>query len=365
MDTISIGLGSNSYLIDISTGNLSSVGIRLKNVGFPTRLAIVSNDVVAGLYLGPVKEALVAAGFKVEIILVPDGEEYKNHSTLIKIYDALIRAGFDRHTGLIALGGGVVGDMVGFAAATFLRGIPFVQIPTTLLAQVDSSVGGKTGINHPLGKNLIGAFYQPRNVLIDVSTLGTLPAREFSAGMAEVVKYGIIRDREFFEWLENEREMLNIRDSSALIRAVKTSCQIKANVVEIDEREDSLRAILNFGHTFGHAVENLAGYGVYRHGEAVAIGMVVAASLSCELGFCSKDDVDRIKRLIVGFGLPVVPPSISIEDYLAAMGRDKKSKDGTVRFVLNCGLGDCSVQVVEDLPRLLNVVLARLQRVEA
>lgn len=361
IEVVRVGLAANSYSIEIGAGNLSLVGERLEVIAFPRRVAIVTNAIVADLYLDVVRKSLSRAGFKVETILLPDGEEHKNHATLMSIYDALIRAGFDRHSGLLALGGGVIGDMVGFAAATFLRGVPFVQVPTTLLAQVDSSVGGKTGVNHPLGKNLIGAFCQPRHVHIDVATLATLPEREYAAGMAEVVKYGVIRDREFFHWLENCREILGKRQSSALITAVKTACQIKANVVEIDEREDSLRAILNFGHTFGHAVENLSGYGVYRHGEAVAIGMVVAASLSHVLGLCSADDVTRIRSLLRAFDLPVVPPPLALEDYLAAMGRDKKVKDGAVRFVLNCAIGDCQITTVKDIGQLLESVLPRLQ----
>jgi len=249
---------------------------------------------------------------------------------------------------LLALGGGVVGDLAGFVAATFLRGIPFVQIPTTLLAQVDSSVGGKTGVNHPLGKNLIGAFYQPRLVLIDVTTLATLSSRDYHAGFAEVVKYGVIRDQTFFSELVENAGKLCEHDPAALVTAIKKSCQIKADIVERDEREDGLRAILNYGHTFGHAIENLAGYGEYRHGEAVAIGMVVAAQISATLGLCTPREVEVIRQLLLDFKLPVIVPEYSAEKLLEAIGRDKKVHSGLLRMVLNRGIGDFEIRSIAD-----------------
>jgi 3-dehydroquinate synthase len=302
--------------------------------------------------------ALRDGGRQVTVVRIPDGEEYKTLATLEQIYDLLIDWGFDRYCGLLALGGGVIGDLTGFAAATYLRGIPFVQVPTTLLAQVDSSVGGKTGVNHPQGKNLIGAFYQPRHVHIDVGVLATLPDREYAAGLAEIVKYGVIRDAAFFAWLENERAALLARSPQALEQAVMISCQIKADVVESDENEQGLRAILNYGHTFGHAVETLAGYGVIRHGEAVAIGMVMAARTSVRLGFGSDGDVARIAGLLRSFGLPVEPPAFSSDDYLAVMRHDKKVRDGSIRLVLNHGIGAADLHQVEAPEALLQALLS-------
>ncbi|WP_298037741.1 3-dehydroquinate synthase [uncultured Desulfuromonas sp.] len=348
MEQLKVGLGQRSYPIWIGDDILDNLGRALKEVDFPRKVAVVTNPTVGGLYAERVLEALAKEGFHAETVTVPDGEQFKNLETLETIYDGLIENGLDRFSGLVALGGGVVGDMAGFAAATYLRGIPFAQVPTTLLSQVDSSVGGKTAVNHPLGKNLIGAFYQPRHVHIDVATLTTLPHREFAAGMAEVVKYGIIRDRSFFDWLGSHRSELQRLDRTALIEAVKRSCQIKANVVEVDENESSLRAILNFGHTFGHAVETLAGYGQIKHGEAVAIGMVVAAVGASTLDLCTSGEVDSIRELLASFGLPVEPPSFSLEDYLNAMGRDKKVKEGVLRLVLNRGIGDCLLRDIAE-----------------
>lgn len=357
LERLVVGLGDRAYPIWIGHRILDRLGEALQGVGFPRQVAMVTSPTIAGHYGDLVQGVLRDAGFSVTTIVVPDGEEAKNFETLQKIFDALIEAGFDRSSGLVALGGGVIGDMVGFAAAIFLRGIAFAQVPTTLLAQVDSSVGGKTAVNHPLGKNLIGAFYQPRHVHIDVATLATLPAREFAAGMAEVVKYGVISDQSFFHHLAEQRELLRRQDPQLLVRTVKRSCQIKANVVEIDEKESSFRAILNFGHTFGHAVETLAGYGAYRHGEAVAIGMVVAAELSCRLGLCAPQDVAAIRELLVSFDLPVDPPAYSVDDYIEAMQRDKKVKDGVLRLVLNRGIGDCLIQEVPGLDSLLTEML--------
>ncbi|HEX9872940.1 MAG TPA: 3-dehydroquinate synthase [Deferrimonas sp.] len=359
-EELTVGLGERSYSIRIGEGILADIGEALQRVHFPRRVAVITNPTVEALYGGELLRHLAAAGYRAETIVIPDGEEFKTLRTLETIYTALIEGGFDRSSGLIALGGGVVGDITGFAAATYLRGIPFVQVPTTLLAQVDSSVGGKTAVNHPLGKNLIGAFYQPRHVHIDVATLTTLPPREFAAGMAEVVKYGVIRDRKFFDWLVGARENLQRLDRHALVLAINRSCQIKANVVENDETESSLRAILNYGHTFGHAVEALAGYGHYRHGEAVAIGICIAAAVSCELGLCRAEEVAAIRALLVSFNLPVVPPAFPLEDYLRAMGRDKKVKEGVLRVILNCGIGDCQIRELGDPEPLFSAAIANL-----
>ena len=354
---LTVGLGDRSYPIWVGDGILERLGEALHAVDFPRQVAVVTNPVVSALYGQPVMTALAGSGFSPSLITVPDGEEHKNLRTLEQIYDALIGGGFDRYCGLIALGGGVIGDITGFAAATFLRGVPFAQVPTTLLAQVDSSVGGKTAVNHPLGKNLIGAFYQPRHVHIDVATLATLPEREFAAGMAEVIKYGIIRDAEFFFWLGAQCARLRQRNREALVTAVMKSCQIKADIVELDEKESSLRAILNYGHTFGHAVETLAGYGEIRHGEAVAIGMSVAARVSREFGFCSPEQVSVIDALLQAFALPVTPPPFHLDDYLQAMGRDKKVKAGVLRYVFNRGIGDCLVDDIPDPDRLFAKIL--------
>ena len=357
-EILNVGLRDRSYPIWIGSGILDRLGEALIRVHFPRRIALVTNPTVFSLYGEQVLSILRDEGFKVLTVTIPDGEEHKNLGTLERIYDGLIEGGVDRSGGLVALGGGVVGDITGFAAATFLRGIPFVQVPTTLLSQVDSSVGGKTGINHRLGKNLIGAFHQPRHVHIDVDTLRTLPEREFSAGMAEVVKYGVIRDRAFFDWLFRASGDLRRLEPSALIEAVKRSCQIKADVVENDEKESSLRAILNFGHTFGHAVEMVAGYGNVRHGEAVAIGMVAASLAAREQGLCSQEDVRSLRDLLIAFGLPTEPPAFSLDDYLQAMGRDKKIKGGVLRMVLNRRIGDCTISDIRDPERLFRAVIA-------
>jgi len=357
MNQIIVGLDERSYPIWIGERILANIGVALDEVNFPEKVAVVTNPTVGDLYCEQVVDALTASGRKVNVIRLPDGEEYKNLETLENIYDVLIERRFDRYCGVIALGGGVIGDMTGYAAATYLRGLPFVQIPTTLLSQVDSSVGGKTGVNHPQGKNLIGAFYQPKHVHIDVVALETLPKREFSSGMAEVVKYGIMWDQEFFCWLEDHREALVDRSAEALTYAIMKSCQIKANVVEKDEKEQGLRALLNLGHTFGHAVETLAGYGVIKHGEAVAIGMVLAARTSRKLDLCSIDDVERIIELLSFFELPVTPPDYTVAEYLTVMQRDKKVKDGVVRFVLNHGIGSAELHQIKDLDKMLGELL--------
>ncbi len=364
MEQLIVGLEERSYPIWIGEGILDRLGEALDAVRFPRKVAVVTNPTVAGYYGAAVLTTLEKAGFRPTLLELPDGEQYKTMQYLEKIYDGLLGGGFDRHSGLLALGGGVIGDMTGFAAATYVRGIPFAQIPTTLLSQVDSSVGGKTAVNHPLGKNMIGAFYQPRHVHIDVATLRTLPRREFAAGMAEVIKYGVIRDREFFRWLGGHRQELLDLVPDALIHAVKRSCQIKANVVEIDEKESSLRAILNYGHTFGHAIETLSGYGVYSHGEAVAIGMVIAAELSRQLGFGSSEDVAAIRSLLNAFGLPENPPAYSLWDYLAAMGRDKKVREGMLQFVLNHGIGDCALHEIHSPEGIFSEILSRFPGIQ-
>ena len=352
-----MSLAQRSYSICIGDGILADIGSSLIELSFPHQVAVVSNPTVADLYAPVVISSLQQAGFEPCLILVPDGEDYKNFETLQTVYNQLLENSFDRGCGLLALGGGVIGDMAGFVAATFLRGIPYVQVPTTLLSQVDSSVGGKTAVNHPQGKNLIGAFYQPQLVIIDVSTLSTLPSREVSAGIAEIVKYGVIRDAEFFSWLEKHHHLLIHRDPDTLVYAIKKSCQIKADIVEIDERESSVRAYLNFGHTFGHAIENLAGYGQWKHGEAVAVGMVVAARIAHHKGLCSAEDVQRIELLLSSFDLPVVPPDFSLENYVAAMQRDKKVKQGALTMVLNKGIGDVVLEKIDDVAGLFSTIL--------
>ncbi len=358
IEQITVPLGNRSYPIVISADILSLLGEKLADINFPRRVAIVSNSLVMSHYGETVKSSLRKYGFDFLEIILPDGEEYKTLQTLESVYDQLIQNSFDRSTGLIALGGGVIGDLVGFAAATFLRGVPFVQVPTTLLAQVDSSVGGKTAVNHPLGKNLIGAFYQPELVFIDVATLKTLDSREVSAGMAEVVKYGVIKDADFFAWLEENSLALQNCQKDALITAVKRSCQIKADIVEVDEKEGSIRAYLNYGHTFGHAIESLSGYGQWKHGEAVAIGMVVAAKISANHNLCSDEDIERLTRLLKAFNLPVEPPDYSLSDYVAAMQRDKKVKQGTLTLVLNRGIGNVQLSQVPDVKETFSQILS-------
>jgi 3-dehydroquinate synthase len=337
--TISVQLDSHRYGIDIGEGLLSGVGAACKAAALAGRAAVVSNPTVAPLYADLVTGSLQDAGFSPVMIEIPDGEEFKTSTTLNSIYDRLIEAGLDRRSFIVALGGGVVGDLAGFAAATFLRGIPFVQLPTTLLAQVDSSVGGKTGIDHPLGKNLIGAFYQPHLVLSDVSTLNTLSERHYLAGLAEVIKYGAVLDADLFALLETEVDGLLRRDPVLLGQVVARCCEIKAWVVEQDEREAGLRAVLNYGHTLGHAFETLSGYRDLVHGEAVAIGMVQAALLSRLEGYCSSDDVERIVSLIQRLGLPVTAPEVAQDDLVSALSRDKKNRSGTLQYICNRGIG--------------------------
>ena len=302
------------------------------------QVLIVTNETVAPLYLKPLQGELEAQ-FTVKVCVLPDGEQYKNQTSINQIYDALMAEHFNRDVTLIALGGGVIGDMTGFAAASFMRGVNFIQIPTTLLSQVDSSVGGKTGINLPQGKNMIGAFWQPQMVLANMSTLKTLPARELSAGLAEVIKYALIMDAEFLTWLEHNLPAMMALDLAILGEAVKRCCQYKADIVAQDERESGVRALLNFGHTFGHVIETHEGYGNWLHGEAVAAGMVQAAELSQKLGWLTSNDVARIKRLLVLANLPITPPAIDVQTALGLMGHDKKVKHGQIRLILLKSLG--------------------------
>ena len=348
MQTLHIQLEERSYPIYIGEGLLSQIKLiepHLKQ----KHVAIVTNTTVAPLYLDPLLNLLKQHGIKAFPIILPDGESYKNQETLNLIYDALLKEKCERTATLIALGGGVIGDMTGYAAATYLRGVPFIQIPTTLLSQVDSSVGGKTGINHPLGKNMIGAFYQPQCVIADIDTLKTLPQREFSAGMAEVIKYGLIRDEAFFDWLEKNMEGLIKLNPSLLTEAIKRSCQNKADIVEMDEHESGIRATLNLGHTFGHAIENAMGYGVWLHGEAVATGMVMAAHLSKLMGWLKDHEFIRIVKLLKEAKLPIDPPKISEDHYLKLMSMDKKVMDGKIRLVLQKGIGDSCITSDYDL----------------
>ena len=351
LHSLTIALDERSYPIQIGMGLLSHAA---SFAGLPTATAalIVSNSTVAPLYAQALQGALRHHYAQVYLLVLPDGEAHKDWQTLNLIFDALLQNGCDRKTVLFALGGGVVGDMTGFAAASYMRGVPFVQVPTTLLAQVDSSVGGKTGINHPLGKNMVGAFYQPQRVLCDLDTLQTLPAREISAGLAEVIKYGPIADMAFLDWIEAHITELVARDVHALAHAVRRSCEIKAQVVSQDEREGGLRAILNFGHTFGHAIEAGLGYGDWLHGEAVGCGMVMAAQLSQAMGLVDQAFVQRLIRLIAAAGLPVRGPVLNAADnagrYLALMRVDKKAEAGAIRFVLIDGPGRACIRGAED-----------------
>jgi 3-dehydroquinate synthase len=344
---VPIELGDRSYPIEIGTGLLADPATWAR-VPAAADGVIVTNSTVAPLYAQQLRRAIASRHQRVELVVLPDGEEHKNWQTLNQVFDALLQRGCDRKTVLYALGGGVVGDMTGFAAACYMRGVPFVQVPTTLLAQVDSSVGGKTGINHPLGKNMIGAFHQPRLVVCDLDTLQTLPPREFSAGLAEVIKYGPIADTEFLDWVEANIDSLMRRDQAALAHAVKRSCEIKAWVVGQDERESGLRAILNFGHTFGHAIEAGLGYGEWLHGEAVGCGMVMAMQLSQRLGLVDVAWVRRVTELLHRAGLPVVGPALGPDRYLELMRGDKKSEAGQIRFVLIHRPGTATVRTAPD-----------------
>ena len=351
---VQVQLDERSYPIYIGAGEIKRADIASHICG--QKVLIVSNETIAPLYLELVEKQL--SGLQVDKVILADGEQYKNLDNLNLIFDQLIASHHDRKTTLIALGGGVVGDMTGFAAASYQRGVPFIQIPTTLLAQVDSSVGGKTAVNHALGKNMIGAFYQPQAVIIDTDTLSTLSDREFSAGLAEVIKYGLIVDGEFFEWLESNVEALLNRDQQALAYAVELSCVSKARVVSADETEQGVRAILNLGHTFGHAIETFQEYKDWIHGEAVAAGMVMAAQLSMMAGDLSSHDLLRIKKLLAACSLPIAPPAgMKADDFMRLMVRDKKVLDGQLRLVLMKSLGSAFVShqfSVADLDAMLN-----------
>lgn len=347
MSKIIVELDNRSYPIEIKRGLIREVGVRLKELGFSGPCAIVTNPTVYSLYGEALLQSLTGAGgFKPLLITVPDGEEYKNLSELNKIYDVLVENRFERGSPIIALGGGVIGDITGFAAATYLRGVPYVQIPTTLLAEVDSSVGGKTAVNHSGGKNLIGSFYQPKAVLIDPDTLNTLDVRDVKTGLAEVIKYGVILDKDFFGFLEQNAPGLLALDD-VIIKAVRRSCAIKAEVVSDDEFETTgRRAVLNLGHTFGHAIESVAGYGVYRHGEAVAIGLVMAARFSVKLGLSDVQTAERIEALVSALGLPAPPSEIDARAYIEAMSHDKKVSGGRMRFILIRDIGQVELRDV-------------------
>jgi 3-dehydroquinate synthase len=347
MQTLSVDLGERAYPIHIGPGLLDRADLVLPHLP-QKRVVIVTNTTVGPLYLARLRQTLADAGVAAEAVILPDGEAYKNWETLNLIFDALLGQRAERKTTLVALGGGVIGDITGFAAACYQRGVPFIQVPTTLLAQVDSSVGGKTGINHPLGKNMIGAFHQPQLVLADTDTLNTLPDRELSAGLAEVIKYGLIRDPPFLEWLEGNMDKLMARDTDALTYAIRRSCENKAEVVAADERESGQRALLNLGHTFGHAIEAGMGYGNWLHGEGVSAGTMLAADLSRRLGNLAQADVDRVEALFRRANLPTLAPNLGVEAYMDYMGVDKKVEGGKIRFVLFRKLGDAFVGALRD-----------------
>ncbi len=356
MITLNVDLGDRSYPIHIGSGLLNDATLLAPHIR-GTQAVIVTNETVGPLYAAQVERTIAGLGKTVSTVTLPDGESFKHWETLNRIFDALLRQGADRKTTLVALGGGVVGDMTGFAAACYMRGVPFIQIPTTLLSQVDSSVGGKTGINHPLGKNMIGAFHQPQAVIADIDTLRTLPPRELAAGMAEVIKHGAIADADYFAWIEQHIHALNACDASVMAEAVKRSCEIKAAVVAQDEREQGLRATLNFGHTFGHAIEAGMGYGEWLHGEAVGCGMVMAAWLSHRLGFIDTETRTRIVELVRAAQLPVVAPDLGTSRYIDLMKVDKKAEAGNIKFILLRRMGEAFVTSVPD-----NDLIATLQQ---
>ena len=356
--TLNVDLDERSYPIYIGTGMLGQADLITRHIQGRSAL-IVSNDTVAPLYLAAVQQALDGKQIRYDQIILDDGEQFKTMASIETIIDLLLTNRHDRRTTVIALGGGVIGDVAGFAASIYQRGVNFIQIPTTLLSQVDSSVGGKTGVNHPLGKNMIGAFYQPQCVIADIDTFNTLPARELSAGLAEVIKYGLIHDREFFDWLEVNIDGLSNLDQGLLAQAVLVSCQNKARVVELDERESGLRAILNLGHTFGHAIETVMGYGNWLHGEAVAAGMMMAIDLSIREGLVDETVRQRAVALLQRAGLPVIPPTeITVEQYLDAMAIDKKNVDGKIKLVLLNALGDAFITDEYNHDKLLQTLAA-------
>ena len=357
MQTLSVELGDRSYPIYIGPGLLNKAELLTPYIVGNSTIT-VSNQTIAPLYLQNLNQSL--KDFKTSQVLLPDGERYKTLDVLDQIFTGMLENGCDRRTTLLALGGGVVGDMGGFAAASYQRGINFIQVPTTLLSMVDSSVGGKTGVNHPLGKNMIGAFHQPQCVLIDTDTLSTLNDRELSAGLAEVIKYGLIRDTEFLAWLTENMSLLMARNPEALSYAIYRSCQHKAEIVAADEREQGQRALLNLGHTFGHAIESGMGYGNWLHGEAVAAGTVMAAELSQKMGWLDSNDLDEIKRLLKLANLPIEPPAdLSAEQYRRYMSRDKKVQDGVMNLVLLKNIGEAVMSNDYDAAAL-NEVLERV-----
>ncbi len=357
---LKVNLGQRSYPIFIVSSQLPHLGRYLIPLSLASRVFVITDEVVGRLYGEQVTRALRDAGFEVLYQELPDGEEYKSLESAGQLYTRALEGGVERRSAMIALGGGVIGDLAGFVAATYMRGVPLVQVPTTLLAQVDSSVGGKVAVNHPLGKNMIGCFYQPRLVFADVATLKTLPLREIRAGLAEVIKYGVIRDKDFFEFLEENLEKILRLDQDVLIEVVKRSCAIKAGIVEKDETEQELRAILNFGHTIGHALEVLTKYRVYRHGEAVAAGMVAAAAIAEEKGLCGPDLTMRLAGILEHAGLPVRIP-FKAEEIIEVLPRDKKAQGGWPRFVLPVALG----RVVIDADVGRDVIRSALERCRA
>ena len=348
MKTLHVDLASRSYPIYIGTDLLEQKALFEPHLKSSTTVFIVSNTTVAPLYAKMLTNTLTQLGKTVRLLELPDGESFKDWQHLQLIFDELLAHGADRQSMIVALGGGVVGDMAGFGAASFMRGIRFIQVPTTLLAQVDSSVGGKTGINHPLGKNMIGAFHQPVAVIADLNTLRTLPARELSAGLAEVIKHGAIADADFLDWIEANSSALLACDTNAMAHAVLRSCEIKSAVVSADEREGGIRATLNFGHTFGHAIESGLGYGEWLHGEAVGCGMVMAADLSVRLGHISQVDAERLKRIIKSMHLPIMPPKLGTERFMELMQVDKKTEAGQIRYITLESVGAARIQQVPD-----------------
>jgi 3-dehydroquinate synthase len=356
MKSLTVELGERSYPIFIGSGLLGNPDLIRPSVR-GNQVLIVSNETVAPLYMDKAQSAF--AGYDVQTVILPDGEQYKNLQTLDLIYDALLSHQFDRHCTLVALGGGVIGDMTGFAAATYQRGVDFIQLPTTLLAQVDSSVGGKTGVNHPMGKNMIGAFHQPNCVVIDTNTLVTLEDRQLSAGLAEVIKYGLIRDQDFVSWLEENMHNLLARNESEIVRAIETSCHSKAEIVAADEKEGGVRALLNLGHTFGHAIETGAGYGNWLHGEAVGTGMLMAADLSWRQGWLSAADVQRVENLIDRALLPTrAPAHMDYDHFMEIMAVDKKVRAGKINLVLLHAIGEAFISSEFSLDKLRETIEA-------
>ncbi|MFM1897439.1 MAG: hypothetical protein RLZZ385_2513 [Pseudomonadota bacterium] len=363
MQTVRVELPNRNYPIYIGPGLLDRSDLLTPIIG-NSRVLIVTNETVAPLYLNRARALL--SDFNTDTLELPDGEKFKTLETTSRIYDRLLEGRYDRGSLLVALGGGVIGDITGFAAATYQRGIRFIQIPTTLLAQVDSSVGGKTGVNHPLGKNMIGAFHQPECVIADTDVLKSLPARELRAGLAEVIKYGLLGDVEFFHWIAKHREGLLTLDAALVTEAVRVSCAHKARIVAADERESGVRALLNLGHTFGHAIETATGYSSWLHGEAVATGMVMAADLSMRLGWLDPRDAGLVKQVIMDFGMPVAPPAdMDVEQYLHIMAADKKVMDGKLRLILLKAIGRAEIASQVDQAMIRKTLEARQQLCQA